>query len=164
MEKGKIFVAINGNLIISCVQFPPQANMRPTAWHIAQPYYRDGIQECSVIVFGGNGYVKKTLPGSPRIAVNDLKILEFGKFKVMALSEYFNCYVDPYNIFSIIYHFVLLIGIPSLKRLCLAIIRLIVSRYDLCQLDHQRKRQIEEYCHQTACKNTFFRMSSILLI
>ena len=64
--------------------------MRPTAWHIAQPYYSDGMQECSVIVFGGNGYVKKTLPGSPRIAVNDLKILEFGKLEVIALCI-FNC-------------------------------------------------------------------------
>ena len=59
--------------------------MRPTAWHIAQPYYSDGMQECLVVVFGGNGYVNKTLPGSPRIAVNDLKILEFGKLKMIAL-------------------------------------------------------------------------------
>ena len=68
--------------------------MQPTAWHIAQPCYSDGIQECSVVVFGGNGYVNKTLPGSPRIAVNDLKILEFGKLEVIALLEYFNCYTN----------------------------------------------------------------------
>jgi len=63
--------------------------MRPTSWHTAQPYYKDGIQECSVVVFGGNGYVNKTLPGSPRIAVNDLKILEFGKLEVISLLVYF---------------------------------------------------------------------------
>ena len=68
--------------------------MRPTAWHIAQPYYRDGIQECSVVVFGGNGFVKKTLPGSPRIAVNDLKILEFGKHEMIAVLENFYCFTN----------------------------------------------------------------------
>lgn len=60
-------------------QFPPLSNVQATAWHIAQPYFSDGVQECSVVVFGGNAYVNKTLPGSPRIAVNNLKIFEFGK-------------------------------------------------------------------------------------
>jgi len=71
---------------MSCtvLQFASQANIQPTAWHIAQPYYADGIQECSVVVFGGNAYVNKTIPGSPRIAVNNFKILEFGKL----LSSY----------------------------------------------------------------------------
>ena len=31
-------------------------------------------------MFGGNAYVNKTLPGSPRIAVNNFKIFEFGEF------------------------------------------------------------------------------------
>lgn len=74
---------IKNGCILSCdflLQFPPQVNIQPTAWHVAQPYYSDGIQECSVVVFGGNAYIKKTLPGSPRIAVNSFKILNFGKF------------------------------------------------------------------------------------
>ena len=62
-------------------QLPPQANIQPTAWHIAQPYYTDGVQTCSVVVFGGNAYVNKTLPGSPRIAVSNLKIFKFGEYE-----------------------------------------------------------------------------------
>ena len=61
------------------LQFPPQATIQPTAWHTAQPYYIDGIQECAVVIFGGNAYVDKTMPGSARVAVKTMKILKFGK-------------------------------------------------------------------------------------
>ena len=71
-------------------------NHQPTAWHIAQPYYSDGIQECSVVVFGGNGYINKTLPGSPRIAVNSFKILNFGELGLTVLLECFD-YSILYN-------------------------------------------------------------------
>ncbi|XP_065887597.1 kelch domain-containing protein 2-like [Dysidea avara] len=59
-------------------KFPPQATIQPTAWHTAQPYYIDGVQECAVVIFGGNAYVNRTEPGSARDAVNKLKILQFG--------------------------------------------------------------------------------------
>ena len=74
------------------VQFPPQANIQPTAWHIAQPYWIDSIQECFVVIFGGNAYVNKTLPGSPRNAVKELKMLEFGK-----LATCFHCLITIYT-------------------------------------------------------------------
>jgi len=72
-------------------QFPPQPNIQSTAWHIAQPCYVDGVQECLVVVFGGNAYVNKTLPGSPRIAVNNFKILEFGEFECDCFIRAFSC-------------------------------------------------------------------------
>ena len=85
----RLRVVIQGDYT-SLFQLPPQANIQTTAWHIAQPYYVDGIQECSVIVFGGNAYLNKTLPGSPRIAVNNFKILEFGEFSCDCSIRVFN--------------------------------------------------------------------------
>ena len=58
---------------------PPVRGVKPTAWHIAQPYYADGVQECIVVSFGGNVHVDKQTPGSPRHEVNSLRMFEFGK-------------------------------------------------------------------------------------
>ena len=58
---------------------PPLKGVKPTAWHIAQPYYVDGVQECIVTTFGGNAHVDKQTPGSRRHEVTALKMFEFGK-------------------------------------------------------------------------------------
>ena len=60
--------------------------MKPTAWHIAQPYYADGIQECIVLSFGGNAHVNKPTPGSRRHDVNSLRIFEFGNKHYIACT------------------------------------------------------------------------------
>ena len=64
---------------IFCPQLPPLKGVKPTAWHIAQPYYADGVQECIVVTFGGNAHVDKPTPGSRRHEVNSLRMFEFGK-------------------------------------------------------------------------------------
>ena len=60
------------------LQLPP-LRVKPTAWHIAQPYYADGVQECIVVSFGGNAHVDKQTPGSRRHEVSFLRMFEFGK-------------------------------------------------------------------------------------
>jgi len=60
--------------------------MQPTAWHTAQPYYTDGVQECAVVIFGGNAYINRTEPGSARNAVDKLKILQFGELCLVTMS------------------------------------------------------------------------------
>ena len=61
------------------LQLPPVRGVKPTAWHITQPYYADGIQECIVVSFGGNEHVDKQTPGSRRHEVNSIRMFEFGK-------------------------------------------------------------------------------------
>lgn len=62
--------------------------VKPTAWHIAQAYYADGIQECIVVSFGGNAHIDKQTPGSRRHEVNSLRMFEFGKQLHVALYLY----------------------------------------------------------------------------
>ncbi|XP_065887541.1 kelch domain-containing protein 1-like isoform X1 [Dysidea avara] len=59
-------------------KLPTLEGVKPTAWHIAQPYYADGVQECIVVAFGGNAHVDKEIPGSARKGVNTLRMFEFG--------------------------------------------------------------------------------------
>lgn len=79
------------------------------------------------------------------------------------VSDLSECIMHAIVVNALKIAFLFLTGVPSLKRLCLKALHPIVTRYDLHQLDLKRKRQIEEYCHQIKCNNTF-QMSSISLL
>ena len=48
------------------------------------------------MIFGGNAYVDKTEPGSARVAVNKLKILQFGEKCLPTMQNAQNTYEGIY--------------------------------------------------------------------